>query len=509
LHLSDLIPGPTMAHTRAAQIATLEITGLGSDSREAGKGFLFAALVGSHADGRDFAATAVKAGAVAILTDQRPLDAALEAIADSGVPILTCETPRRELALAAARFWPRQPGMIAAVTGTNGKTSTVEFIRQIWRRATWDAASIGTLGLQGPDPRTMQGRMLGLPSLTTPDAVSLHAALQPICGAGIMHLALEASSHGLAQHRLDGLKIHIAGFTNLSRDHLDHHRDMEAYFAAKARLFTELLMPGGCAVINIDDSYGARLAEMMRNMSPQERVILTVGSDKRADFRITGVAAMDFGIDVTVEHDGKSLCIPMALAGTFQAVNAVTAAVMAYASGLPLHDSLWALPYVTGAEGRMQLVSGHPAGARVVVDYAHTPDALEAALRALRPETRGRLAVVFGAGGDRDAGKRSMMGSAAKAHADLVYVTDDNPRSEDAATIRAAIIETCPDAIEIADRGEAIAAAMRELNADDVLLIAGKGHENVQLVGSETLPFSDSSVARNAIRRLTADGGDG
>ncbi len=218
---------------------------------------------------------------------------------------------------------------------------------------------------------------------------------------------------------------------------------------------------------------------------------------------------MDFGIDVTVEHDGKSLCIPMALAGTFQAVNAVTAAVMAHASGLPLHDSLWALPYVTGAEGRMQLVSGHPAGARVVVDYAHTPDALEAALRALRPETRGRLAVVFGAGGDRDAGKRSMMGSAAKAHADLVYVTDDNPRSEDAATIRAAIIETCPDAIEIADRGEAIAAAMRELNAYDVLLIAGKGHENVQLVGSETLPFSDSSVARNAIRRLTADGGDG
>ena len=509
MHLSDLIPGPTMAHARAAQIATLEITGLGSDSREAGKGFLFAALAGSHADGRDFVGAAVKAGAAAILTDERPLDAALDAIADTGVPILTCEAPRRELALAAARFWRRQPGLIAAVTGTNGKTSTVEFIRQIWRRATWDAASIGTLGLQGPDPRTMQGRMLGLPSLTTPDAVSLHAALQPICGAGITHLALEASSHGLAQHRLDGLKIHIAGFTNLSRDHLDHHPDMEAYFAAKARLFTELLMPGGCAVINIDDSYGARLAEMMRNMNPQERVILTVGSDKRADFRITGVAAMDFGIDVTVEHGGKSLCIPMALAGTFQAVNAVTAAVMAHASGLPLHDSLWALPYVTGAEGRMQLVSGHPAGARVVVDYAHTPDALESALRALRPETQGRLAVVFGAGGDRDAGKRPMMGSTAKAHADLVYVTDDNPRSEDAATIRAAIIETCPDAIEIADRGEAIAAAMRELNADDVLLIAGKGHENVQLVGSETLPFSDSSVARNAIRRLTADGGDG
>ncbi len=508
MHLSDLIPGPTMAHPRAAEIAALEITGLGSDSREAGKGFLFAAFAGNHADGRDYAAAAVRSGATAILTDDRPPDDALKAIAANGVPVLTCPSPRRELALAAARFWPRQPGMIAAVTGTNGKTSTVEFIRQIWRRATWNAASIGTLGLQGPDPRTMQGQMLGLPSLTTPDAVSLHAALQPICGAGITHLALEASSHGLAQHRLDGLKIHVAGFTNLTRDHLDHHADMEDYFAAKARLFTELLMPGGCAVINIDDPYGARLNEIMRNLDPQDRVILTVGSHKSANFRISSVEAMDFGLDVTVEHEGNSLCIPMALAGTFQAVNAVTAAVMAHASGLALHDSLWALPYVTGAEGRMQLVSGHPAGARVVVDYAHTPDALESALRALRPETRGRLAVVFGAGGDRDVGKRPMMGSAANKHADLIYVTDDNPRSEEASTIRAAIIENCPKAIEIADRGDAIAAAMRELTADDVLLIAGKGHESVQLVGNETLPFSDSSVARNAIRRLTADGGD-
>ena len=506
MHLSDLIPGPVTAHPRAAEIATLEISGLGSDSRDSGKGFLFVALAGNDADGRTYAAAAVEAGAVAILTDERPLDEALEAIAATGVPILICPNPRRELALAAARFWPRQPGLTAAVTGTNGKTSTVEFLRQIWHRATWDAASIGTLGLQGPDPRTMQGRMLGLPSLTTPDAVSLHAALHPICGAGITHLALEASSHGLAQHRLDGLKIHVAGFTNLSRDHLDHHADMEAYFAAKARLFTELLLPGGAAVINIDDPYGARLADILREASPRDRVILTVGGHKKADFRISSVVAMDFGLDVTVEHAGKALSIPMALAGSFQAVNAVTAAVMAHASGLPIHDSLWALPYVTGAEGRMQLVSGHPTGARVVVDYAHTPDALESALRALRPETRGRLAVVFGAGGDRDEGKRPMMGRAAHAHADLVYVTDDNPRSEDAAAIRAAIIDACPDAIEIANRGEAIATAMQDLGADDLLLIAGKGHESVQLIGDETLPFNDSSVARNAIRRLIADG---
>ena len=506
MHLSDLIPGPAAAHKRAAEIATLEITGLGSDSRESGPGFLFAAIAGSHADGRDFAAAAVEAGAAAILTDDRPFDSALEAIEATSVPILTCATPRRELAQAAARFWPRQPGMIAAVTGTNGKTSTVEFLRQIWRRATWNAVSIGTLGLQGPDPRTMQGRILGLPSLTTPDAVSLHAALQPIVGAGTTHLAIEASSHGLAQHRLDGLNIHLAGFTNLSRDHLDHHDDMESYFAAKTRLFTERLLPGGSAVINIDDPYGARLAKMMRDTSPQDHVIMTIGRDAAADFRISNITAMDFGLDVTVEHAGISLCIPMALAGTFQAMNAVTAAVMAHAGGLALHDSLWALPYVTGAEGRRQLVAGHPAGARVVVDYAHTPDALESALKALRPETRGRLAVVFGAGGDRDAGKRPLMGSAACDHADLVYVTDDNPRSEDAADIRAAIIDACPKAFEIADRGDAIAAAMAELTADDVLLIAGKGHESVQLVGNETLPFSDTSVARNAIRRLTAAG---
>ena len=506
MHLSDLIPGPTMAHPRAADIAALEITGLGSDSREAGTGFLFAALAGSRADGRAFAAAAVAAGATAILTDDRPLDDALAAIAESGVPVLTCAAPRHELALAAARFWRRQPGMIAAVTGTNGKTSTAEFLRQIWRRATWNAASIGTLGLQGPDPRAMQGQMLGLPSLTTPDAVSLHAALQPICAAGVTHLALEASSHGLAQHRLDGLKIHVAGFTNLSRDHLDHHPDMEAYFTAKARLFTELLMPGGTAVINIDDPYGARLAEMMRDIKPQKCVILTVGGDKKADFRISNVAAMSFGLDVTVEHGGDTLRIPMALAGTFQAMNAVTAAVIAHASGLALHDSLWALPYCTGAEGRMQLVPGHPVGAKVVVDYAHTPDALESALRTLRPETGGQLAVVFGAGGDRDAGKRPLMGGVAHKYADLVYVTDDNPRSEDAAAIRAAIIAACPNAIEIADRSEAITTAMGALSADDVLLIAGKGHESIQLVGSETLPFNDSSVARNAIRRLTAEG---
>ena len=335
------------------------------------------------------------------------------------------------LASCAARFWQRQPGMIAAVTGTNGKTSTAEFLRQIWARATWGAASIGTLGLQGSDPREVKGSMLGLPDLTTPDAVSLHAALQPLTAAGITHLAIEASSHGLEQRRLDGLNISVASFTNLTRDHLDHHPDMEAYFAAKSRLFTDLLMVGGTAVINIDDPYGARLAKTMKAEADSQQVLLTIGHDSQADFRIDAITPMDFGLEIEVTHGETAFRIPVALAGAFQAMNAVTAAVMAHASGLALHDSLGALPYVSGAEGRMQLVPGHPTGGRIIIDYAHTPDALEAALTALRPEARGRLAVLFGAGGDRDPGKRAMMGSVAHEKADLIFVTDDNPRSED------------------------------------------------------------------------------
>ena len=508
MYLTDLIPDPVAAHRDAATIGTIDITGLSSDSRQSAAGHLFVALKGSSGDGRDHAAAAVTAGAVAVLTDERPLDDGMTAIAKSGVPVLSCATPRRELALAAARLWRRQPGLIAAVTGTNGKTSTVEFLRQIWSRATWDAASIGTLGLQGADPRKMQGSMMGLPALTTPDAISLHAALQPLTAAGVTHLALEASSHGLSQHRLDGLNIHVAGFTNLTRDHLDHHADMEAYFTAKTRLFTDLLMDGGAAVINIDDAHGARLAAMLRDAAERPYVIVTVGRDERADFRITGITPMEFGLEIGVAHDGQHYRIPVALAGAFQAINAVTAAVMAHVSGLPIHDSLFALPYVTGAEGRMQLVTGHPSGARVIVDYAHTPDALKAALVALRPEAKGRLAVLFGAGGDRDAGKRPMMGKVANDHADIAYVTDDNPRSEDAAAIRKAIIAACPNAVEIADRATAITTALDDLDADDVLLIAGKGHETFQLVGDETLPFSDSSVAKNVISSMTSGGVD-
>jgi UDP-N-acetylmuramoyl-L-alanyl-D-glutamate--2,6-diaminopimelate ligase len=514
VHLSDLIPG------EPGSSANIDISGITSDSRNVEPGYLFFAIAGNHADGRDYIASAIAAGATAIVTDERELSPSL--IADinknsavinknSGgmvpadgekIPILHRTDPRRELALAAARFWPRQPGMIAAVTGTNGKTSCAEFLRQIWQRATWDAVSIGTLGLQGADPRDMQGSMMGLPPLTTPDAVSLHKALHPLCAAGITHLALEASSHGLEQRRLDGLKIHVAGFTNLTRDHLDHHPDMEAYFTAKSRLFTDLLMHGGSAVINIDDAYGAQLAKMLKARTSVDHVVLTVGQNEHADFVISAIKPMDFGLEIEVQHKDVELRIPVALAGAFQAMNAITAAVMAHASGLALHDSLGALPYVTGADGRMQLISGHPIGARVIIDYAHTPDALSAALTALRPEARGKLAVLFGAGGDRDEGKRAMMGEVASKLADIIYVTDDNPRTENPADIRAAIISGAPDAFEISDRADAIKRAIGDLKPEDVLLIAGKGHESFQLVGDETLPFSDAAVARSTISSM-------
>ena len=504
MHLTDLVSDTTTladARTDAPAAAAIDITGLAVDSRRVVAGDLFFALKGSHADGRDYADAAIKSGAGAIVTDMRPMEGVL---ADAPIPVLQTEKPRAVLAAAAARFWPRQPGLTAAVTGTNGKTSTVEFLRQIWQRTTWDAVSIGTLGMQGIESRDMQGTMMGLAALTTPDAISLHGALNKLASAGITHMAIEASSHGIEQCRLDGLNVHIAGFTNLSRDHLDHHPDMEAYFAAKSRLFTTLLMAGGTAVINIDDDYGALLAKMLRGPAKRDIVVLTIGETKGADFHIKAITPMDFGLEITVAHGSATMRIPVALAGRFQALNAITAAVMAHASGLPLHDSLGALAYVTGAEGRMQLVTGHPAGARVIIDYAHTPDALHAALTALRPEARGRLAVLFGAGGDRDPGKRPMMGKTAADLADLVYVTDDNPRSEAPEAIRRDILVGCPNAQEINDRAEAITKALAGLTADDVLLIAGKGHENFQLVGDETLPFSDASVARKAIIDMTA-----
>ncbi len=502
MRLSELLPKSLSETTLPLATGNIAVTGLSEDSRKIRSGHLFFAIAGTKSDGREFCRHAVDAGAVAIITDKRDLNYDLQALMRNGTSVIQTANPRRVLAQVAAKFWPRQPSMIAAVTGTNGKTSTAEFLRQIWKRVTWDAASLGTLGVQGTNTRKLKGKMIDLPSMTTPDAVSLHSNLHVMASVGITHLALEASSHGLEQYRLDGLNIHVAAFTNLTHDHLDHHHNMDLYFAAKTRLFNDILMHAGVAVINIDDPYGRKLAKIVKADTVTPRVLVTLGFADDADFRIVRIEPVAGLLQMLVSHRDHDWHIPLALSGTFQAINALTAAIMGHMSGLPLQDSLHAIAFLKAATGRMQTVSGHPDGAQIVVDYAHTPDALAAALAALRPEVTGRLVVLFGCGGDRDPGKRSMMGEIASANADLVFVTDDNPRSEDAGVIRKAIIASCPHAIEIAGRDRAIAAAIGRLARGDVLLIAGKGHETIQLIGDETLPFSDANVAQNAIANM-------
>jgi len=486
--LANLAPVPASA-------ASCEVSGLAVDSAKTKPGNLFFALQGTVRDGRDYIDDALANGALAIITDDRTLNKTPKA----GVSIIQVANPRRVMARAAARFWPQQPSMMAAVTGTNGKTSTVEFMRQLWTRVNWQAASIGTIGVRGVTQPKKAGAIPDLPYLTTPDSISMHNTLAAITKTGVTHLALEASSHGLQQCRLDGLNIHVAGFTNLSRDHLDHHNDMDSYFAAKMRLFETLLIEGGAAVVNGDDPYGKALLDRIKD---RPIVIKTFGTGADADFHIDEITTTDAGLDLKITYQGRRWHIPLALAGTFQAMNALTAGIMCHLSGLPLHDSLGALSYLKPVAGRMQIIHGHPAAAKVIVDYAHTPDALAAALAALRPAVTGKLVVLFGCGGDRDKGKRPEMGKIASNNADQIIITDDNPRSEDAATIRAEIIAACPGATEVASRDKAIAVALNSLSTGDVLLIAGKGHETVQLVGNESLPFDDAAIASHLMAQM-------
>ena len=492
MRLTDLLDN--LVPLSAAAAAT-DISGLVVNSAQVKKGDLFFALAGTTHDGRDFIDDAIKRGAVAIVTDDRPFNFKQA----MSIPVVQTDNPRQVMAKAAARFWPQQANLIGAVTGTNGKTSTVDFMRQIWARVNWSSISIGTIGMRGESMHKPDTPMADIAQLTTPDSLSLHASIADVAKRGVTHLALEASSHGLQQYRLDGLNIHVAGFTNLSRDHLDHHLNMDGYFAAKLRLFEDLLIVGGGAVINIDDAYGKKIVKRIRGLPI---VVKTYGTSKAADFYIKDIATTDFGLDLKVVYQDKTWHIPLALAGTFQAMNAVAAAIMCHLSGLPLHDSLGSLAYLKSVPGRMQIVHGHPENAQIIVDYAHTPDALAAALAALRPAATGKLAVLFGCGGDRDKGKRAKMGQIATKGADQIFVTDDNPRTEDAASIRAAIISACPNAIEIASRDKAIAAALSSVGSGDVLLIAGKGHETVQLVGNESLPFDDAAIAGHLMLQM-------
>ncbi|MGC6485634.1 MAG: UDP-N-acetylmuramoyl-L-alanyl-D-glutamate--2,6-diaminopimelate ligase [Candidatus Puniceispirillales bacterium] len=482
MFLSDLIPQCDKA------VAATPITGVTCDSRAVQAGDLFVAIRGTHVDGHDFIADAIKAGAAAVLidADASPVKAK--------IPVLQAANTRESLAHIAARLNPGQPTVVAAVTGTNGKTSTAEFIRLIWQRQGWRAASIGTLGIRGDTPPGMR-----VSGLTTPDALDLHQVLDELAGHGVTAVAMEASSHGLEQHRLDGIRVHVAGFTHLSRDHLDHHPDMEAYFLAKARLFTTLLRDGGVAVIGIDCPYGRRLVEMI---SPRDIHVITVGHAEDADIRITAVNSAGECMTVSVSAYGRNYALPLALNGSFQADNAILAAAMVHAGGVELDFALLSLPYLRSAPGRMDAIHGHPRGGIAVIDYAHTPDALATALKSLRPETSGQLGVVFGCGGDRDKGKRAEMGKVAADLADFTIVTDDNPRSEDPAVIRKAITTACPEASDIGDRKAAIAEGLSRLGKGDVLLIAGKGHESQQMIGSETLPFSDEATVRGLIATM-------
>ena len=468
--LGDLFP-----EALGAASAALPVSGLTADSRAVKPGDVFAALAGARTDGARFIEAAIAAGAVAILTEA-PLRAS--------VPAVVVADARLALAKAAARLFPRQPGTIAAVTGTSGKSSTVTFLRQIWAHAGFKAASLGTLGVTKPS-----GASYG--SLTTPDPVSLHRTLDALAEEGVSHLAMEASSHGLDQKRLDGVNLNAVGFTNLSRDHMDYHPTVEHYRDAKLRLFRELLPEGGAAVVWADSADAGVFIEAARARGAR---LLTVGRRGEA-IRLDDVARDGLAQSLTLTHGGATRKVRLPLAGAFQVENALVAAGLALATGAAPDLVFEALAALQGVPGRLELV-GQTNGAAVFVDYAHKPDALAAALAALRPFASGRLTVVFGTGGDRDAGKRPLMGEIAVREADRVIVTDDNPRSEDPAAIRAAILAAAPGAREIGDRRRAIETAISEAGPGDVVLIAGKGHETGQIVSDRTLPFSDHEVVR-------------
>jgi UDP-N-acetylmuramoyl-L-alanyl-D-glutamate--2,6-diaminopimelate ligase len=467
------------------------ISGLAVDSRLVRPGDLFAALPGRLAHGATFAPFALRMGAAAILTDAAGL-ALLEAEgAPLRVPVLVSAEPRRALALAAARWFGAQPRTMVAVTGTNGKTSVATFTRQIWELLGRRAVNFGTTGVEGAVAAPL--------AHTTPEPLALHALLAELAAEGVTHAAMEASSHGLDQHRLDGVRLAAAGFTNLTRDHLDYHPDIEAYFAAKLGLFTRVLPRGGAAVVNLDDPAGPRVAAAARARGQR---VIGVGRGPGCDLRLTAQRFDATGQEARWEWAGRAHAARLELIGGFQAMNALTAAGLAIGAGEAAEAVFAALPGLATVRGRMQRAATRRNGAAVFVDYAHTPDALATALAALRPHVMGRLLVVFGAGGDRDRGKRPLMGRAATDGADVVVVTDDNPRSEDPAAIRAAILAGAPEATEVGDRAEAILTAVDALGPGDALLVAGKGHETGQVVGDDVLPFDDAEQASVAVAAL-------
>jgi UDP-N-acetylmuramoyl-L-alanyl-D-glutamate--2,6-diaminopimelate ligase len=483
MKLRDLLEPDAALDQRFGDLA---IGGIAVDSRKVKRGDLFVAVPGTKADGLAYVPQAVAAGAGAVMAERAP------AALPEGVAFVRVANARRALAMAAARFFAHQPTTIAAVTGTSGKTSVAAFTRQLWAALGHQAASIGTIGIVTPKEEVYG-------SLTTPDPVELARKLGELAGAGITHLAIEASSHGLDQHRLDGVRVTVGGFTNITRDHLDYHVTPEAYLAAKLILFERLVAPGGPAVIDVDHDGADTVTAAAK---ARKLAVLTVGRNG------SGIRLIDSEIDgfsqtLRLEHRGQRHRVRLPLVGAFQIENALVAAGMTIATGGDPAAVFAALEGLEGAKGRLELV-GQRSGAPIFVDYAHKPDALAKALEALRPYAKRKLVAVFGAGGDRDQGKRPLMGAIAAEKADTVIVTDDNPRSEDPAAIRAAILKAAPGAAEIGDRREAIRHAIATLEAGDVLLIAGKGHESGQIVGDRVLPFTDHEAVATALKEKVA-----
>ena len=463
----------------------VDITGLTADSRAVQPGFLFAGLSGVEVDGARFIGSAIEQGAAAVLTHP-----GFDGDLPDHIALLVDEDPRLSLARMAARFYAPQPQQYYAVTGTNGKTSVASFVRQIWQTVGIDGASLGTVGVVSKLGETKLQH-------TTPDPVTLHAALQELALGGVEHVIVEASSHGLAQRRLDGVRFQAAAFTNITRDHLDYHATFEQYFAEKKRLFEDLLTPDGVAVIDADAPGADEVVELCE---ARKIPILTVG-EKGRFFAVQSIKRDGFSQEIRLTSEEGAHTVRLPLVGDFQVHNALVAAALVAAGGVPVGAALAALEKLKGAKGRLEW-AGERFGAPIFIDYAHTPDALETAIKALLPYKTGRLIVVFGCGGNRDRGKRAEMGAIAARLADHVIVTDDNPRGEVPAAIRADILKAVPQADEIGDRAEAIAAGIGMLAEGDVLLVAGKGHETGQIIGDQTVPFSDHEAVAEALAGL-------
>ena len=470
--------------------ASPQITGIAVDSRAVKDGFLFAAMPGSRVHGGEFIQYALRQGAVAVLTDAEGARIAADEMAAAGTALVVSEAPREALARTAAIWFGAQPETVVAVTGTNGKTSVATFVRQIWIELGLEAINLGTTGVEGAWTAPL--------AHTTPEPITLHRVLAEAARHGITHAAMEASSHGLDQRRLDGVTLSAGAFTNFTQDHLDYHASFEAYFDAKAGLFARVLPEGAGAVINIDDPRGVDMLAIARARGCET---LTVGRDG-GDLHLTAQRFDATGQDLRFDWRGKPYQKRLELIGGFQAENVLLAAGLVIACGAVPELVFETLPRMTTVRGRMQLAATRDNGAAVFVDYAHTPDAVATALSALRPHVMGRLVAIIGAGGDRDAGKRPLMGAAAAENADQVFVTDDNPRTEDPAAIRAAVLEGAPEAIEVGDRAEAILRGVDALGPGDALLIADKGHETGQTVGNDVLPFDDVEQASVAVAAL-------